>query len=59
MSRLWPAEGTIDRLPEEAAALRALEGRLAAVLDAAGYLAHNAKALIAQGKVPALYIPKL
>lgn len=37
MRRLWPAEGTIDRLPEEAAALRALEGRLASVLEGAGY----------------------
>ncbi len=37
MSRLWPAEGTIDRLPEEAAALRALEGRLATALERVGY----------------------
>jgi ATP phosphoribosyltransferase regulatory subunit len=37
VSRLWPAEGTIDRLPEEAAALRALEGCLASALEAAGY----------------------
>ncbi len=28
-------------------------------VDAAAYLAHNAKAMLAQGKVPALYIPKL
>jgi len=37
VSRLWPAEGTIDRLPEEAMALRALEGRLCSVLEGAGY----------------------
>ncbi len=37
MHRLWPAAGTIDRLPQEAAALRAVEGALAAHLEGAGF----------------------
>lgn len=37
MNRLWPAAGTIDRLPDEAAALRAVEGRLAEHLERAGF----------------------
>jgi ATP phosphoribosyltransferase regulatory subunit len=37
VTRLWPVDGTIDRLPEEAAALRELEGRLAQTLASAGY----------------------
>jgi malate synthase len=39
----------------------AVDGKPTAGLfvDAAGFLVHNAKALLAQGKSPALYIPKL
>jgi ATP phosphoribosyltransferase len=37
MTRLFPADGTVDRLPDEARALRTLEGTLADVLHDAGY----------------------
>lgn len=37
VNRLWPAAGTIDRLPDEAAALRAVEGRLAEHLEGKGF----------------------
>ena len=37
VTRFWPAEGTIDRLPDEAAALRAVEARLTAVVEGRGY----------------------
>jgi ATP phosphoribosyltransferase regulatory subunit len=37
MTRLFPADGTVDRLPDEARALRMLEGTLAGVLADHGY----------------------
>jgi ATP phosphoribosyltransferase regulatory subunit len=37
MTRLFPADGTVDRLPDEARALRHLEGTLAGVLHEQGY----------------------
>jgi ATP phosphoribosyltransferase regulatory subunit len=37
VSSPWPAEGTIDRLPEEARRLRHAEGALASHLEAHGY----------------------
>jgi ATP phosphoribosyltransferase regulatory subunit len=37
MTRFFPADGTVDRLPDEAKALRTLEGTLAGVLHDEGY----------------------
>jgi ATP phosphoribosyltransferase regulatory subunit HisZ len=37
VSSPWPAEGTIDRLPDEARRLRHAEGALASHLEAHGY----------------------